>query len=87
MPWQDGLFESTGLRLAAKLAFDQLVWTPFCYLPVFFGAMAALEGGSWARVRREARERGWGLTDVLKANWKFWIPVLTVSYTVPREFR
>ena len=68
-----------------KVLVDQLLWTPFVYLPLFFGVMAQWEGRD---ALREAKERGWGITPVLVANWKFWFPVLTITFgLVPKDLR
>jgi protein Mpv17 len=67
---------------------DQFLWTPFLFLPIFFGGMALLEGLSLKQAKEEAWEKGWGLTPTLKANWKFWFPVCAVNYSVmPIELR
>jgi protein Mpv17 len=80
--------DSPVLAPLIKLGVDQLLWTPFFYLPIFFGGMALLEGLSLKQAKEEAWEKGWGLTPTLKANWKFWIPVNAVNYLVmPRELR
>ena len=76
------------MGVLTKVTIDQLLWTPFLYLPVFFGAMALLEGRGLAEARAEVKKKGWGLTPTLVANWKFWVPVLCVTFSVvPREMR
>jgi len=71
-----------------KLAFDQLVWTPFFWLPVFFGGMALLEGRGVRAALEAARDRGWGYTTVCRANWAVWVPVNFLTYSiVPLELR
>ena len=71
-----------------KLAFDQLVWTPFFWLPVFFGGMALLEGRGARAALEAARDRGWGYTAVCRANWAVWVPVNLLTYSVvPLELR
>jgi len=80
--------DSLVLDSLVKLGVDQFLWTPFFYLPIFFGGMALLEGLSLSQAKEEALQKGWGLTPTLKANWKFWIPVNAINYTVmPRELR
>jgi len=76
------------MGVLTKVTIDQLLWTPFLYLPVFFGAMALLEGRGLVEARAEVKKKGWGLTPTLVANWKFWVPVLCITFSaVPREMR
>ena len=81
----DGFVGVAGVSTVLKVLVDQLLWTPFVYLPLFFGVMAQWEGRD---ALREAKERGWGITPVLVANWKFWFPVLTITFgLVPKDLR
>ena len=91
---QDTVVDKAGLGLGpagdatVKIAVDQLLWTPWIYLPLFFGSMVLMEGRGAAAAAAEVRERGLGLTPTLIANWKFWIPVNVGTYGfVPPEFR
>ena len=50
--------------------------------------MALLEGRGLGEARAEVTKKGWGLTPTLVANWKFWVPVLCITFSVvPREMR
>jgi len=92
------------LAAALKVLIDQAAFTPFLWLPLFFGSTAALEaaagipdpldavgrgaadggGGAassgWTRAAREARDKGWGLTPTLRANWLYWVPANVINY-------
>jgi len=86
---QDQVIEGETLvpRLV-KLSIDQLLWTPFIYLPTFFGGMALLEGRSTEEAVVEVQRKGFGLTRTLIANWKFWVPVNVCTYFwIPLEYR
>ena len=80
--------EGTSGSPILKLAVDQLFWTPFLYLPVFFGGMALLELKGREEAMQQVRQKGWGLTTTLVANWRFWVPVNLANYVVvPPDFR
>jgi len=89
----DTMSVSTAADVGVKLLIDQLIYTPFVYLPLFFGGMAVLESASKGEARlsravSEARVKGFGLTATLVANWTYWVPVNLVNYAaVPLEFR
>ena len=82
------LGDSPAAAVLVKLALDQLVWTPFFWLPVFFGGMALLEGRGAQAALGVARDRGWGFTETCRANWAVWVPVNLLTYSVvPLELR
>mmetsp|Transcript_785 Transcript_785/g.1646 ORF Transcript_785/g.1646 Transcript_785/m.1646 type:complete len:239 (-) Transcript_785:836-1552(-) len=84
----DGTVSPGLVNTVIKVCFDQFIWTPFFYLPIFFGVLALWEGKTLPASIEEARERGWGLTPVLISNWKFWFPVVSIAFgLVPPEYR
>jgi hypothetical protein len=90
----DGLyrFEATlfgagtgGATVAAKVAFDQFVFTPpwLCLITALY--LLRARGFSWARTR-PAFSRGFVRARVLPLllpDWLFWIPMVSVIYAFP----
>mmetsp|Transcript_1 Transcript_1/g.5 ORF Transcript_1/g.5 Transcript_1/m.5 type:complete len:128 (+) Transcript_1:525-908(+) len=65
--------------VATKLFIDQCLWTPFIFLPVFFGGMVLMEGKGVDAALGKIRQ---ALVPSLKANWKVWVPANIVNYSV-----
>ena len=89
---QDAAVEGLGIdgvqATLLKLGFDQLVWTPFGWLPLFFGGMALLEGRGASDALVEAQSKGWGFTDTCVKNWALWVPANLLTYSVvPPQMR
>jgi len=74
-------------NVVPKVIVDQVVFTPFVFLPIFFGGMSLLSGegvdGAYARVR----ENAWGITPTLINNWRVWVPANAVNYSLPSDVR
>lgn len=86
------LFGATGSapEIAAKAAFDQLLYTPLWAAPTQTLFFAWKDSGfSYNRLLAMFRdERGFGpfwrrLVSVLFANWGVWIPAVSIIYSLP----
>jgi hypothetical protein len=72
--------------LVAKLAVDQLIYTPFWAVPTYVVALRWIDlGGSWALTRASLDRRFWTRTfpTILVTNWIVWIPAVTLVYSLP----
>jgi len=67
-----------------KLAFDELLYDPFCLL-FFFTVIGLLERQSFAQIRERVKLNYW---DAQKMSWKVWPLVQLVNFhTVPGSLR
>ena len=64
--------------LCARVALDQLVFTPV-FISVFFTGMGLMEGKNLGELREKLAETFQG---TLVANWKLWIPFQFVNFYV-----
>lgn len=93
-PLQDAWFgsgNSLGI-LAAKVAFDQFIWTVFLANPYqCLGFLWKNNGFSFSAVKQRIFpvRTFWGtqMLPVLVANWAFWIPMAFMVYSFPPELQ
>lgn len=73
------------LNTMARVGLDQLVFAPFVGVPLYYGAMAAMESGDVRAVRHKIEQNWWA---TLKSNWLVWPAVQAVNFgVVPPEAR
>lgn len=72
--------------LAAKVAVDQLVYSPFWAVPTYVIALRWIDFDfSWSRTRASLNRRFWTHTypTILVTNLIVWIPAVTLVYSLP----
>jgi hypothetical protein len=72
--------------LTAKLAVDQLIYTPFWAVPTYLIALRWIDlGNSWPLTKASLDRRFWTRTfpTVLVTNWIVWIPSVLFVYSLP----
>lgn len=80
---QPALFPESGLgSLAKKIAFDQAVYTPFFFLPMYFSFVNFVEQKPWQGFSGKL----WDKTiKVLPLNWAFWGVGCALIYSAPAD--
>ena len=72
--------------LTAKVAMDQLVYSPLWAVPTYVIALRWIDFGcSWSRTRASLDSRFWTHTypTILVTNWIVWVPAVTLVYSLP----
>lgn len=80
---QPELFPGSGLSTTVKkIAFDQAVYTPFFFLPMFFTFSNFVKQEPWqgflGRMKKD-------IVKIMPLNWSYWILGCALIYNVPQD--
>ena len=84
-PWAAKLRDAAGLRnLAAQVGFDQFVYHPLCYFPVFYTCKEIIQSGTHKSIslRDAVSTYAANVRDDLQALWRLFIPTACVQFSV-----